>query len=58
VFSLARRAAEASLEVEIYLAGAATGLMRRDVRDGIEGRPRETLQAVLDAKVPISIAPG
>ena len=57
-FSLARRAAQAGLEAEIFLAGPATGLVRRQVRDRIDGRPRASLDAVLEAKVPISVAPG
>ncbi|HEV2068553.1 MAG TPA: hypothetical protein VGR26_02025 [Acidimicrobiales bacterium] len=57
-FRLAQRAAEAALDTEIYLAGPATGLIRRDVRDRLEGRPKESLEAVLSAGVPISVAPG
>lgn len=57
-FSLARRAVQAGLETEIFLAGPATGLVRRQVRDRVDGRARENLQAVLDGKVPISVAPG
>lgn len=57
-FRLAQRAAEASLDAEIFLAGPATGLIRRQVRDRLEGRPRESLEAVLAAGVPISVAPG
>ncbi|MDQ4098189.1 MAG: hypothetical protein M3144_10015 [Actinomycetota bacterium] len=57
-FSLARRAAQAGLDAEIFLAGPATGLLRRQVRERIDGRARDNLQAVLDAKVPISVAPG
>ena len=57
-FSLARRAAEAGLDCEIFLAGPATGLIRRHVRDRIDGRPKANLDAVLAAKVPISVAPG
>lgn len=57
-FTMARRAVEASLEAEVFLAGAATGLMRGEVRRRIEGRPAEALKAVLEAKVPISLAPG
>lgn len=57
-FSLARRAAEAGLECEIFLAGPATGLIRRHVRDRIDGRAKSNLERVLEAKVPISIAPG
>ena len=55
---MARRAVQAGLECEIFLAGPATGLLRRHVRDRLEGRPRDNLQAVLDGKVPISVAPG
>ena len=57
-FSLARRAVQAGLEAEIFLAGPATGLLRRHVRDRIEGKPRDNLQAVVDGKVPIFFAPG
>ena len=57
-FSLARRAAEAGLECEIFLAGPATGLIRRHVRDRIDGRAKSNLERVLAAKVPISLAPG
>lgn len=57
-FRLAQRAAEASLDAEIFLAGPATGLLRRGVRDQLEGRPKESLEAVLAARIPISVAPG
>lgn len=57
-FRLARVAAEADLDVEIFLSGPATGLMRRHVRDGLEGRPQESLKFVLDAGVPIRVSPG
>ncbi len=57
-FGQARRAAEAGLDVEVFLAGPATGLLRESVRTGLEGRPKDSLQAVLDAKVPIHFAPG
>lgn len=57
-FSLARRAVQAGLECEIVLAGPATGLVRRQVRERIDGRPRDNLQAVIDGKVPIYVAPG
>jgi predicted peroxiredoxin len=57
-FSLARRAAQAGLEAEIFLAGPATGLIRRQVRERLTGKPRDNLQAVLEAKVPIWVAPG
>jgi hypothetical protein len=57
-FSLARRAVQASLETEIFLAGPATGLVRRQVRERIDGRAKANLDAVLEAKVPIWVAPG
>lgn len=57
-FSRARRAVQAGLEAEIFLAGPATGLLRRHVRERIDGSPRDNLQAVIDGKVPISVAPG
>ena len=49
---------QAGLETEIFLAGPATGLLRKQVRDRIDGRARDNLQAVIDGKVPISVAPG
>jgi predicted peroxiredoxin len=57
-FNMARRAADAGLEVEIVLAGPATGLLRRQVRDRLTGRPQETLKAIIDAGVPIWVTPG
>jgi predicted peroxiredoxin len=57
-FSLARRAVQASLETEIFLAGPATGLVRRQVRERVDGRARDNLRAVVEAKVPIWVAPG
>ena len=57
-FSLARRAVQAGLECEIFLAGPATGLLPKQVRERIDGKPRDNLQAVVDGKVPISVAPG
>lgn len=58
VFNMARRAHDAGLTVEIQLAGAATGLMRRQVRERIAGRPKEMFEAVLAAKIPIWLSPG
>jgi len=43
-FSLAWRAVQAGLEAEIFLAGPATGLPRKHVRDRIEGKPRATFR--------------
>lgn len=57
-FSLARHALTASLDVEVFLAGPATGLLRREVRERLEGRPAESLRAVIEGGVPISVAPG
>ena len=57
-FNQARRASEAGLEVEIFLAGPATGLLREASRSGLVGRAKESLQAITDAKVPIQYSPG
>lgn len=57
-FNLARRAIDEGLEAEIFLAGPATGLVRRQVRERIDGRPKEHLDAVLAAGVRIRVAPG
>ncbi len=57
-FGQARRAAEAGLEVEVFLAGPATGLLREAARTRLEGRPKDSLRAVLDTKVPIQYSPG
>ncbi|MGH3851853.1 MAG: hypothetical protein ACRDRT_19585, partial [Pseudonocardiaceae bacterium] len=40
-FSLAHGALGSGLEVEIFLAGAATGLLRHHVRTQLEGRTKE-----------------
>ena len=57
-FSQARRAADAGLDVEIFLAGPATGLLRSATRKGLTGRPQDSLEAVAKAKVPIQFSPG
>ncbi len=57
-FNQARRAADAGLDVEIFLAGPATGLLRAATRTGLAGRPKDSLQAVTEAKVPIQFSPG
>ena len=57
-FRMARRAIDASLDCEIFLAGPATGLMRKAVRDGQEGRQKEDLERVIEAKIPIRFSPG
>ena len=57
-FTMAKRAIDAGLDCEIFLAGPATGLMRKAVRDGQEGRPLAALQTVIEAKIPIRFSPG
>lgn len=57
-FGQARRASDAGLECEIFLSGPATGLLCSAVRTGLEGRPKDSLDAVLAAKVPIQYSPG
>lgn len=57
-FNMAKRAIDAGLEAEIVLAGPATGLLRRQVRGRIEGRPVESLDAVVEAGMPIWVSPG
>ncbi len=57
-FTMAKRALDAGLPCEIFLAGPATGLLRHASRVGQEGRQKEALEAVLGAKVPIHFSPG
>ena len=57
-FTLAKRAIDADLDVEIFLAGPATGLLRRASRIGQEGRQKEALETVIGAKIPIYFSPG
>lgn len=57
-FTLAKRAIDANLETEIFLAGPATGLLRNASRVGQEGRQKEALETVLAAKIPIYFSPG
>ena len=57
-FTMAKRAIDAGLDCEIFLAGPATGLMRKAVRDGPEGRQKEALEQVIAAKIPIRFSPG
>jgi predicted peroxiredoxin len=57
-FTLAKRAIDANLEAEIFLAGPATGLLRNASRIGQEGRQKEALDAVINAKIPIYFSPG
>lgn len=57
-FTMAKRAIDAGLECEIFLAGPATGLLRHAPRVGLEGRPKAALDTVLEAKIPIWFSPG
>jgi predicted peroxiredoxin len=57
-FNQARRAADAGLDVEIFLAGPATGLFRSASRSGLEGRAKDSLAAIGEARVPIQFSPG
>jgi predicted peroxiredoxin len=57
-FTMAKRAIDAGLECEIFLAGPATGLLRHASRIGQEGRQKAALDTVLEAKIPIWFAPG
>ncbi|MGH9224662.1 MAG: hypothetical protein ACRD2W_12990 [Acidimicrobiales bacterium] len=57
-FTMAKRAIDAGLECEIFLAGPATGLLRHASWGGREGRQKEALEAVLGAKIPIWFSPG
>ena len=57
-FTMAKRAIDAGLECEVFLAGPATGLLRHASRIGQEGRQKEALEAVIEAKIPIWYSPG
>ena len=57
-FTMAKRALDAGLECEIFLAGPATGLLRHASRIGQEGRQKEALETVIEAKIPIHFSPG
>lgn len=57
-FSFAQRALQAGLDCEIVLAGAATGLMRSQVRRRLEGRPSANYHTVVAAGIPIWLSPG
>lgn len=58
-FVQAFRAAKAGVEdVEIFLAGPATGLLRSSVRSSLEGRFKDALDAVLDSGIPIRYSTG
>lgn len=57
-FSFARHAVEGDLECEVFLAGPASGLMRKQVRDTMAARPLESFTITREAKVPISVSPG
>lgn len=57
-FTFAKRATANSLDCEIVLAGAATGLVRKDARDRLKDRHLEAFEAVQAAGVPIWLSPG
>ena len=57
-FTMAKRALDAGLDCEIFLAGPATGLLRQAPRVGLEGRQKEAYDAVVDARIPIWYSPG
>ncbi len=57
-FTFAKRAIDASLEAEIFLAGPATGLLRHEVRNRLEGRQKAAFETVVEAKIPIYFSPG
>lgn len=58
VMTMASRAVKQDLECEVVLAGPATGIMRRDARDRLEGRQLAAFQTVKDAGIPIWLSPG
>lgn len=45
-------------EVEVFLAGPATGLLRGPVRSGLAGRPKDSLDEVLNLRIPIRYSEG
>ena len=57
-FTFAKRAIDAGLEAEIFLAGPATGLLREASRVGIEGRQKAAYDTVVESEVPIYFSPG
>lgn len=58
-FVQASRASNAGVDdVEIFLAGPATGLLRSSVRSGVEGRYKDALDAVLATGIPIRFSAG
>lgn len=56
--TLAGRAVKNGLVCEVVLAGAATGLMRREVRARLEGRPLQAYETIKAAGVPVWLSPG
>lgn len=58
VITMAGRAVKKGLDCEVVLAGPATGIMRRDARDRLEGRELEAFRAIKEAGVPIWLSPG
>lgn len=56
--TFAGRAVKNGLACEVVLAGPATGIVRRDARERLEGRQLEAFEAVKAAGVPIWLSPG
>ena len=57
-FSMAYHSLDHGFPMEIYLAGAATGLLRHSVRSQLEGRVKSRFDAVMEAGVTVSFSPG
>lgn len=57
-FRYAERALNSSVQAEIVLVGPATGLMRRDARDRLDGPLKESVRAIFEAEVPVWLSPG
>lgn len=58
VFRYAERSIGAGVETEIMLMGPATGLLRADSRQRLEGDTKDTFEAVLAEQIPIWVGTG
>lgn len=63
VFTLARKACLASIDVEIHLAGPGTGVLRKSAREMLASnkaltRHHEAFRAIREMNVPIHFIPG
>lgn len=56
--TMAARAVTKGLACEVVLAGPATGIMRRDARERLEGRQLDAFESIKAAGVPIWLSPG